>query len=360
MKQIYLSIKILVLLICISAINEQLMAQCVLQGIIPNPGCGGSNTTPNVGAAQQWDLACTNNGDYNVSISAGSDCAGFYALSTNSFTGTGSGTQTLNILAGGACDSYAGGTSAVLTYSEVQYTNTTSNANICVGSSRPCTNFPATFGGAPGVFSVINGTGSGSITGTPTTTGGVTFNALTAGTVQIVFTKGDCVSTVNVTIDQTAVITSTPPANEMCESGSFTYTGTPAGGVWSVTGNGGINAGTGDFLPSAIPSPTLSQTSTITYTNGSCSTTSPLTVDATPDVATAGAAQNLCAALTSAPLGGNTPVVGTGVWSQLCSRQARLSAMPAFRGLLLQVVLSAVMFTTGLFQTVFVRRVWRA
>jgi hypothetical protein len=53
-----------------------------------------------------------------------------------------------------------------------------------------------------------------------------------------------------------------------------------------------------------------------TLTNGSCNTTADITVNYT-EQATAGATQDRCATLTSAALGGNTPTVGSGAWSQV-------------------------------------------
>ncbi|MBI9058686.1 MAG: gliding motility-associated C-terminal domain-containing protein [Labilibaculum sp.] len=57
-----------------------------------------------------------------------------------------------------------------------------------------------------------------------------------------------------------------------------------------------------------------------TISNGTCaSTTADVTLNyyQTPSIASTGADQEYCAVLTSASLGGNTPTVGSGVWSQV-------------------------------------------
>ena len=56
-----------------------------------------------------------------------------------------------------------------------------------------------------------------------------------------------------------------------------------------------------------------------TISSGTCTpSTADVTVNyyATPTTATVGGTQNRCGTLTSLSLGGNTPTVGTGAWSQ--------------------------------------------
>ncbi|MGZ3991275.1 MAG: beta strand repeat-containing protein, partial [Flavisolibacter sp.] len=55
-----------------------------------------------------------------------------------------------------------------------------------------------------------------------------------------------------------------------------------------------------------------------TITNGTCSSSANVTVNyyATPTTSTVGASQNICGTLTSNSLGGNTPTIGAGQWTQ--------------------------------------------
>lgn len=143
MTKVYSFSKVLALLICLSFVtHNNAYAQCVLQGTIADPGCGGSNTTNNVGGGQSWNLNSTIGADYTLSIS-GSNACGTYSVSPSSFTAS-STTSSINILAGGSCCWAAGG-SAALTYTEVAYTNTTSGTNICQGSTRTLTVSPTPF-----------------------------------------------------------------------------------------------------------------------------------------------------------------------------------------------------------------------
>jgi gliding motility-associated-like protein len=307
MKKVYSVSKILSLFVCMVLAVPHTFAQCVNQGSIANPACGGSTTQNNVGGGQEWDLDGTIGGDYSVSISTGTSGCGAYSLATTSFAAT-SNSYAEDVYAGTSCCWAAGGTSAVLTYTRISYTNTTSNVDMCNGSQRTLMLNAVPLDNS-GVWNVTNGTGTASVSG-------ATLTATGAGTVSVSFTKGGCTTnSVTITIDPDVSITTAPAGGALCETSTFSYGGTPAGGTWSVTGNGGINSVSGLFTPATIASPIASQPSVITYSKGTCSATSNLTVDATPTAATATATQNICGSTTSGSLGGNTPVVGTGLWS---------------------------------------------
>ncbi|MBS1617676.1 MAG: SprB repeat-containing protein, partial [Bacteroidetes bacterium] len=290
-------------------------AQCVLQGTISEPACGSFNTTPNVGGMQEWNMSSTIGGDYTVSISSGSNANGSYSVSPASFTATGSSTV-VDILAGGTCSWAAGGTSATLTYTRIGYTNTTSNATMCQGTTRSLTVSPAPF--TAGTWSVIPGTGNGSISGT-------TFTATTPGTVTIRYAKGGCNSDVSFSIDAaptTATVGGTQSVCGLVSNGLGGNTPTTGTGTWTKTSGPGTvtfsNANTGNATA------TVSAYGTYTFqwsiSNGVCSpSTASVTVTyyQTPTTATVGATQNICSSLTTASLGGNTPAVGTGTWTQL-------------------------------------------
>ncbi len=296
------------------SVVSMVSAQCVLQGTIAEPACGSSNTTSNVGGMQEWNLNSTIGADYTVSISGGSNACGAYSVSPSSFTATGS-TTVLDVQAGGTCCWAAGGTSAALTYTRIGYTNTTSNANICQGTTRSLTVSPAPF--TAGAWSVVPGTGNGTISGS-------TFTATVAGTVTVRYTKGGCNSDVSFTIDGTPSTASVGSNQSIC---GLTSTGlggnTPAVGTGTWTQIAG--PGTTTFSNTHVGNATASVTAYGTYTylwsiaNGSCtSSTASMTVTyyQTPTTASVGATQNICGSLTTASLGGNTPTVGTATWTQ--------------------------------------------
>ena len=315
MKKVYTFAKILLLLTCMITLTHQnVLAQCINQGSISDPGCGGTVTQPNVGGGQNWTLNSTIGADYTVSIGGGSSGCGGYSLSLTSFTASGSSVSE-DVYAGGSCCWAAAGTSATLTYTQIAYTNTTSNANICQGTPRALTVSPTPF--TAGTWSVINGTGTGTITGT-------TFNAVSPGTVTIRYTKGTCNSDVGITIDATPS-TSTVGANQsVCGLTSNALGGnTPASGTgtWTqIAGPGGTtfgNANTGNTTATATAYGTYTYEWTIA--NGSCApstATLNVTYSQAPTVATVGATQNICGSLVTGSLGGNTPAVGTGTWTQ--------------------------------------------
>jgi gliding motility-associated-like protein len=101
-------------------------------------------------------------------------------------------------------------------------------------------------------------------------------------------------------------------------------------GAWSI-----VSGGTGTFSASTSGNSTFTAGTYGVYvlrwtiSNGSCT---PSTADITvafyesPSTATAGATQSFCDLLVSNPLGGNTPAVGTGLWSILSGGIGTFSA----------------------------------
>ncbi|KAF0204275.1 MAG: hypothetical protein FD170_593 [Bacteroidetes bacterium] len=90
-------------------------------------------------------------------------------------------------------------------------------------------------------------------------------------------------------------------------------------GAWSI-----VSGGTGTFDDTTDPDAIFTADAYGTYvlrwtiSNGVCTpSTADVTVNyyETPTTATVGATQNHCGTLTSTGLGGNTPAIGTGVWS---------------------------------------------
>lgn len=253
MKKIYSLSRILVLAMCLIMTSlHHSTAQCILQGTISEPGCtAGTNTVTqsNVGGMQEWNLNSTTGGDYTVSISAGNNGCGAYSVSPSSFTAAGS-TTTVDILAGGTCCWAASGTSAVLTYTKIVYTNTTSNAPLCQGTTRALTVSPAPV--TPGSWSVIAGTGTGSISGT-------TFTPGNAGTVTVRYTKGGCNSDVSFTID---------PLPSASAGGTSSATVCASNNTYTIPAGYSANNGTISWTSSGDGSFTNGNTTTPIYTFG--------------------------------------------------------------------------------------------
>src|SRR5205085_62630 len=140
-------------------------------------------------------------------------------------------------------------------------------------------------------------------------------------------TNGTCTSSANVTVNYYATPTTATVGATQNRCGTLT-SGSLGGNTPSV-GTGAWSQfsgpGTTTFSDASDPSSTATASVVGTYvyrwtiTNGTCTSSANVTVNyyATPTTATVGATQNLCGTLTSASLGGNTPTIGTGSWSQL-------------------------------------------
>lgn len=124
---------------------------------------------------------------------------------------------------------------------------------------------------------------------------------------------------ITVKIRQNNNLQITSSANDMCEGETRTLTATPA----AVTGAQPSSGSSGDFSGTGVagttftaPTPTgASQTYTIDYDFGYCSTAQSITVYANPSAAAAG--QDLVVCDSVGTLGGTTPNIGIGTWSIL-------------------------------------------
>ena len=112
--------------------------------------------------------------------------------------------------------------------------------------------------------------------------------------------------------------------------GSIPSVGT---GLWTQSTGPGTSTLSNSALGTSTATATLPGIYTYTWTisNGTCSpsaATITVTYNNAPDVASVGADQNLCGTLTTASLGGNIPVNGTGTSDQTSRPLVpRLSAM---------------------------------
>jgi gliding motility-associated-like protein len=160
-------------------------------------------------------------------------------------------------------------------------------------------------------------------------TGNTTATVPVVGTYQYTWTiaSGTCPSTsATITVNYYATPTTATagPMQNICGS----LTSGALGGNTAVIGTGAWSEvsgpGTAFFSTVNSGSSTASVSAPGTYiftwtiTNGTCTSSANDTVNyyATPTAASAGATQNICGSLTSASLGGNTPLAGAGLWTQ--------------------------------------------
>jgi subtilisin-like proprotein convertase family protein len=168
-------------------------------------------------------------------------------------------------------------------------------AAVCVNSSTP-TFTNATAGGT---WSIVNGTGTASIT-----PGGIV-TGLTAGTVTVVYTysNGICTNTATQALTVNALPVIAPigggAATVCVNSATAAFTNATAGGVWSIL-NG---TGTASITPGGIVTGLTPGTVTVVYTvttGASCTdnVTTPLTVNTLPIAGAITGANTVCAGST--------------------------------------------------------------
>ena len=214
----------------------------------------------------------------------------------------------------------------------VNYYNTPTTAttgpadNVCALTSDPLTGNTPTIG--VGTWTQVSGPGtttfSNANSGTSTATATVVGTYVYAWTIS----NGNCTSsTANQTVNYFAMPTTATvgPDQNLCASLISTSLGgntpTVGTGLWSQTSGPGTTtfSNNTDPLSTATASVYGTYVYTWTITNGVCPpSTASITVNYynTPTTATAGPNQNICASLITAPLGGNTPAIGTGLWTQ--------------------------------------------
>jgi gliding motility-associated-like protein len=139
-------------------------------------------------------------------------------------------------------------------------------------------------------------------------------------------TNGACISTdtMNILVDSN-VIANAGPDQQICETQTTATLGaTPVGvgtGLWSTTGTAVITDPT-DPLSTVSNLAAGSYQFVWTVTNSNCQSTDTMNIDVSQlsTIANAGADQHFCASsATGVIISGNTPVVGSGLWSSLGS-----------------------------------------
>ncbi|WP_329805751.1 GEVED domain-containing protein [Flavobacterium facile] len=148
------------------------------------------------------------------------------------------------------------------------------SATVCNGASTP--SFTNPNGG--GTWSVVNGTGTATITG-----GGV-LTGTSVGTVTVNYTIGTCTpATFNVTINPTPAAIAGGAAT-VCTSGTTpAFTNATGGGTWSITnGTGSATIGAATGIATGVTSGNV----TVVYTVSGCSVSTTLTIITTPTITT--------------------------------------------------------------------------
>ncbi len=192
------------------------------------------------------------------------------------------------------------------------------NQVLCGTSAALAANAPTV---GTGSWSIVSGAG-GTIANPSILSSGFTGVAGTTYVLRWTISNGTCTpssSTVTISFDSPPTTAVAGPAQNICATSTTLAANVPTIGTgsWSVVSGAG-----GTIADPTSPTSTFSGvvgTSYIlrwTVANGVCtSSTSDVNIQffAPPTTSIAGGAQSLCA--TSAVLAGNTPVVGTGLWS---------------------------------------------
>ena len=286
-----------------------------------DPSSGTQNITYTVGTApcvETSTLTITVNPDVNPSwTNPGNICAAAGSINLNSLiTGTAGGTWSGTGVSGVTFDPSSGTQSVTYTVGTAPCQETSTQSITVIPDVNPSWTNPSPICAAAGSInlnSLITGTAGGTWSGTGVS--GTSFDP-SSGTQNITYTVGSapCVETSTLTITVTPNVDPswTNPGNICAAAGSINLntliTGT-AGGTWSGTGVSGTS-----FDPTV-------GTQSVTYTVGTapCQGTSvqTITVTASPTIANSGSPQTICATTGSVTMTGNSPIVGTGNWSQI-------------------------------------------
>ena len=184
-------------------------------------------------------------------------------------------------------------------------------ATVCVSSTTPA----FTDATAGGTWSILNGTGSASIS-----TGGVV-TGLTAGTVTVRYSVANSCGTTTVMAPCTVnalptVAAIAGGAATVCVSSTTpAFTDATAGGTWSIlNGTGSASISTGSVV-TGVTAGTVTVRYSVTNSCGTTTVTKPLTVNSSPAVAAiAGGAASVCVSSTTPAF---TDATAGGTWSIL-------------------------------------------
>jgi gliding motility-associated-like protein len=347
MKKVYSLCKFLFFLIGMTVITHgTAYGQCsvVSQGGANDPTC--TYQSINGGAGAYFTLNVNNNVLYSFywTPSGCPDVSGF-CVAGNFETTTSAASPAVFVTGTGTIDigfyesntNWCGTSSAVLNYVITPPTTTqgpTTSATVCASTNSYT--IPAGYsyeiGGFSGYGSVSWGsTGDGTFTNGTTTDPTYIFGPNdklgSAPVLTMTADNGGCVAstTFDLTIDQAPTVASVGTPNQsVCNSFTTALTGNSATvgiGIWTIVSGPGGTSFTN--VNNASTSITVTAYGTYIYkwtiSNGVCPSTSAndtVSFYAPPSAASAGPTQNICGSTTSTALGGNTPAIGTGTWTQ--------------------------------------------
>lgn len=141
-------------------------------------------------------------------------------------------------------------------------------ATVCAGANTPA--FTNATGG--GTWSIINGTGSATIS-----LGGVV-TGVTAGNVTVVYTVNGCSSNSALIVNPTPAVIAGGAASICISTPSPAFTNATGGGTWSITNGTGSATISGGGIVTGVSA----GTATVVYTVAGCSSTTPITIISTP------------------------------------------------------------------------------
>jgi gliding motility-associated-like protein len=271
----------------------------------------------------------------NGTFTNGTTLTPIYNFGTNDTATGGPITLTMTVTGGVACPPPTAAFVLTIDPIPAAAVGTTTTARVC--ATTGAYTIPAGYSSDHGAISwATSGDGtftSGATTLTPTYTFGINDTA-TGGPITLTMTvtgPGVCppaTAAFTLTIDPEPEARAGSPASaEVCASiGSYTIPAfTSANGTisWSTTGTGTFTGGTTVSPTYNFSANEITNGGTFTLTMSVVNTTCApvtaafvLTIDQVPTTAIPGPTQNICASLISAPLGSNTPTIGTGLWTQ--------------------------------------------
>ncbi|MFO0355862.1 MAG: gliding motility-associated C-terminal domain-containing protein [Sphingobacteriaceae bacterium] len=191
------------------------------------------------------------------------------------------------------------------------------NQTVCATTATMAGNTPLV---GTGLWTLVSGAGTISNNTSPTT--GLTALGAGVNVFQWTISNGVCpnsTSTVSITRDLSPTVANAGTNQTVCATVATLAGNTPAVGTGSWT----LVSGAGTITSPTLPNSGITALGVgvnvfqWTISNGSCppsTATVSIQRDANPTVANAGSNQTLCASPT-ATLNGNTPVVGTGLWT---------------------------------------------
>lgn len=311
--------------------------------VATSPICAGATTTITLNNTTTSNLPT---GTYTVTYNLGAPNAATGLTSTMTVSTAGTGTFTTSALANSGA---TGITITNLTKGSCSSTISTFNTSTITVNTLPTVGAGSALTAIcqGGVTAALGGSFGGSATaavwsttsgGTFANNSGTTPNTTTwtppagfTGTATLVLTTsgGSCgtTNTSKTQVVQTATVNAGSALATICQGGTSaalggSFGGSATGAIWTDGGVGGTFANNSGTTPATTtwtpPAAYLgTATLTLTTTGGSCgtTTTSKTQTVSTPSTATVGSAFSITGSLTSTSLGGNTPSVGSGVWS---------------------------------------------